>query len=135
MEEITLKQWTINFVKNKDLLKKELVDYEEKDSTIIFNFKNGVHRYLIVEIMNDEIFSFLKEKGFKSIVCFANKKNLDFLIANWKVFSEVENFFIIFADVKNHDKWMINPRVHSHICDDSSLIVGLKSMYDNSFKP
>lgn len=85
--------------------------------------------------MDDKVFSFLKENDFKSVVCLANKKNLDFLIANWNVFKKVENFSIIFADIKNHDKWIINPEVHNRVCDDSSLVTGLKSMYSNSFKP
>jgi len=131
---MTLKEWTVHFVKNKDLLQKKLVSYEEKDNIIAFHFKNVDKEYLLVENLNESVLSFVKHPGFKNVVCSAKKENLKFLIDNWTELKKIENFNFIFVNVRNNVCWIINPFVHNKICDDSSLILGLKSMYSNTFQ-
>ena len=80
MEEMTLKDWTVQFVKNKDLLQKALIGYDEEDSKVVFHFKDKDRLYFVVHKLDDASLSFIKDEGFKSIVCFANKTNFQFLI-------------------------------------------------------
>jgi hypothetical protein len=62
-----------------------------------------------------------------------NKKgNLKFLADSWKAISAVKEISIIFInpDSQLDTKWIIRPYVHSRICDDNSLKLGLKSMFE-----
>ncbi|MBC8501042.1 MAG: hypothetical protein H8D38_04740 [DPANN group archaeon] len=131
---MTLKEWTVHFVKNKDLLQKKLVSFEEKDDLIVFHFKNVDKEYLLVENLNESVLSFVKHPGFKNVVCSAKKENLKFLIDNWTELKKIENLSFVFVNVRNNACWIINSFVHNKICDDSSLVLGLKSMYSNTFQ-
>lgn len=133
MEEMTLKEWTIHFVKNKDLIHKNLVDYEEQGETLVFHFKNKEHKYFVLHDLDDSVISFIKQSGFKTVVCIAKKDNLKFLIDNWHSFKSVENLNLIFVRISDNKRWIINPFVHSRICDDNSLVLGLETMYSNTF--
>ncbi|MFH1589995.1 MAG: hypothetical protein ABIB43_05495 [archaeon] len=133
MEEMTLKQWTIFFVKNKDILKNSLQGYEDKENPLVFKFSDKIHKYLVLDALDDSVFPFIKESDFKSVVCKAKNENLKFLIDNWNSFKDVEYLDFVFADVVSNKRWIINPKIHSRICDEDSLVLGLKTMYDNSF--
>ncbi|NQU98117.1 hypothetical protein HQ533_01505 [Candidatus Woesearchaeota archaeon] len=135
MEEITLKEWTIHFVKNKDLLQKNLVDYEEKENPIVFHFKDKDCQYLILEVLDDSVFSFIRQTGLKTVVCLGKKENLNFFIENWKTFSSIQDLNFVFARIHDSRRWIINPFVHNKICDDESLVLGLKSMFSSTFQP
>ncbi|MBU1202131.1 MAG: hypothetical protein KJ583_05795 [Nanoarchaeota archaeon] len=131
--EIKLEDWTIHFVKNKDLIARKLINYEEKEGFILFHFKDKDVKYYVKEHLDATILSLIKEDCFKTIVCLADKKNLDFLIDNWDLFKGIETLSLLFVRMSDNAKWIINPFVHSKICDDSALKLGLTSMYDNTF--
>lgn len=132
---MTLKQWTINFVKNKDLFLKSLKDCEEEsENKLVFHFKDKDQKYLLVETLDDSSIEFLKDKTSKRIVCQASMANRDFLIKHWKDFSSDTDLSIIFVRLVDHAKWLINPHVHSKICDDEALKTGLESMYSAAFQ-
>ncbi len=130
---MNLRDWTKQYVKNKDLILRKLVDFEEGEESIIFHFKDKDVEYLIDENLGPKTISFISRKGQKMVVCIANKKNLDFLTTKWNKLKVVSDLSLVFADVNNTNKWVINPFVHSRICDEDALKKGLKSMYDNTF--
>ncbi|MBU0471869.1 MAG: hypothetical protein KKF89_01610 [Nanoarchaeota archaeon] len=134
MDETTLKEWIINFVKNKDLMYRKLVSYEEAEKTVLFHFKDKDQAYFILPQLNQSIFLLIKEDGQKTIVCLASRDNLKFLIDNWSSFSVVNDLNFVFVSVQTNKRWIINPGVHSKICDDDSLVFGLESMYSATFE-
>ncbi len=130
---MTLKEWTICFIKNKDLIFRKLVDYEEKENSILFHFKDKDHNYFIEEELNTFSLELVKLSGLKTIVCLATKSNLKFFMSNWNKFKVVEELSFIFANPVSNTKWLINPFVHNKICDEDSLKTGLESMFSNAF--
>ncbi|MBC8495724.1 hypothetical protein H8D36_06225 [archaeon] len=135
MTDTTLTQWTISFVKHKDIFTKSLQGYEEKDDLIIFHFKDKDNYYIVKNILDDSVLSFIKNYDYKSVVCGAKMDNLKFLIDNWDVLSKSVGLNFIFVQIDTNARWMINPNVHSKICDEESLELGLKSMFSGAFQP
>lgn len=129
----SLKEWTINFVKHKDIFAKKLKEYEEKKDQIVFHFKDNNKIFLVKPLLDEETFGFLKEDFSRAIVCSADRKNLKFLIDNWDKFKDAKSFTLIFANPETNAKWLLNPKTHNDICDEESLVQGLESMYENNF--
>jgi len=134
MKEMTLNEWTVHFVKHKDVFLKKLMDYEVKENRIFFHFKDKDQTYFVVNLFDNAIFDFMKETGYKCIVCSSDRQNLKFLVDNWSEFI-VENLTLVFAETISNKKMLINPFVHNKICDVDSLQLGLESMFENAFEP
>lgn len=129
-----LGEWTINYVKNRDLTFRKLVKYSEhpKDDSIDFEFKDKTIKHFIVDKLSDKIFEIIKEHEHKVIVCLNVDENFKFLIKNWKRLSDVKNLSFLFVNLKIGDKWVINPHTHSMIADPSTIESGLKTMFDTA---
>jgi len=129
-----LKEWTIHYVKNKDITLRKLVKYDEHLSKeyIEFQFKDKTAIYNIVDDLKEDVFNKIKAYEHKAIVCLNSLENFHFLIKNWKKFSEIKNLTIIFVNLKLNDKWVINPHTHSMIADPESIESGLKTMFDTA---
>jgi hypothetical protein len=54
------------------------------------------------------------------------------LVDNWDKLIKFPSLTLYFVNPfsKLDKKWLINPYVHSKICDDKSLKTGLKSMFE-----
>ncbi|MBU0667276.1 MAG: hypothetical protein ABIC91_05115 [Nanoarchaeota archaeon] len=133
MDKINLKEWTVYYVKNKDLINRKLKSFDESSDRINFHFKDFDHTYYIRETLNSDVFDISNIHGKKSIVCLASRENLDFLIKHWNEFKTFQDSSLIFVDLSSNNKWLINPFVHNKICDEESLVMGLKTMFENTF--
>lgn len=131
--EINLKEWTINYVKNKDLIFRKLKDFDESKDSVIFHFKDKDVEYLISSELDDNVVIFLNSKGHKAVVCDSRKSNLDYILKNWNKLKVRENFIILMVKLETGEKFVLNPHVHNKICDEASLKKGLQSLYNNAF--
>ena len=79
-----------------------------------------------------EIISKMNEKEAYGLVVLNTNNNFQMLIDNWKELIRFNFLTLYFVNPfsKLDKKWVINPHVHSKICDDNSLKTGLKSMFD-----
>jgi hypothetical protein len=129
-----LYDWTISYVKNKDLTFRKLVKYTEnaKDGCISFEFKDKTIPHFIIDKLSDKIFEIIKSHEHKTIVCENTDENFKFLIKNWKKLSDIKNLSFVFVNLKLGDKWVINPHTHSMIADPDSIESGLKTMFDTA---
>jgi hypothetical protein len=129
-----LANWTVNYVKNRDLTFKKLVSYKEhtKDDCINFEFKDKTVAHFIVDKVSDKIFDMIKNHDYKVIVCPNIEENFKFLIKNWKKLSDAKNLSFLFVNLKIGDKWVINPHTHSMIADPESIESGLRTMFDTA---
>lgn len=129
-----LANWTINYVKNRDLTFRKLVKYTEKskDDCIEFEFKDKIVAHFIVDKVTDKIFDTIKAHDHKVIVCPNIEENFKFLIKNWKKLSDAKNLSFLFVNLKLGDKWVINPHTHSMIADPESIESGLRTMFDTA---
>jgi hypothetical protein len=129
-----LADWTLNYVKNKDLTFRKLVKYTEhaKEEYIDFEFKDKIVAHFIIDKVSDKVFDIIKNHDHKIIVCLNTDENFKFLIKNWKKLAETKNLSFLFVNLKIGDKWVINPHTHSMIADPDSIESGLKTMFDTA---
>lgn len=129
-----LSDWTINYVKNKDLTFKKLVKYTEKpkDECIEFEFKDKTISYFIVDKLSEKIFEAIKGREHKVIACPNTDENFKFLIKHWNKAADIRNLSFLFVNLKISDKWIINPHTHSMIADPDSIESGLRTMFDTA---
>ncbi len=124
-----LKEWSITFVKHKDIFSNKLVDYRVEGNTIKFNFKDRKHTYIIMPELNDSINENLKDE-YISVICLNKMGNVKYLIKNWEIFIKYSNVNVIFVNPYLNEKWIINPNIHERISERESLAQGLKSMFE-----
>jgi len=127
-----LMEWTITFVKNKDLTFRKLVKYTEKDDHIEFEFKDKKVMHFIIEKLSDRMFDIIKNFENKVIVCPNVEDNFKFLIKNWDKLANTKNLSFVFVNMKINDKWIINPHTHSMIADPETIESGLRTMFDTA---
>ena len=135
---MTLQEWTITFVKNKDLIKQQLTSVEEKSGVVHTTYKDGKKQeYFMYEKDDDlgKILTALKEAEKDvllsiHVVCYNTTKNLDVLLKNWQTFAAYQRLTFYFANPKSltDTKWIINPWLHNRVSDAKNLANGLKSM-------
>ena len=133
-----LSDWMINFVKNRDILAKQINKIEKsKDNIVDFSvkYKDGKELYFIIKPLIDDIDKILKKinkDSYTSIITLNNKNNLDVVVKNWKKLIEYKFLSIYFINPfsESDKKWVIYPYTHNKISDENSLELGLKSMFE-----
>ena len=128
-------EWTINFVKNKDILSKKIESIENgKDGFDLYVKYRDKEQYFIIAPDITDIESIIKKLNSNfhfSIVTLNSKENFDVIVRNWSKLINFKFLSIIFINPFSEldKKWIIFPYTHSKICDESSLKTGLKSMF------
>ena len=126
-------EWTINYLKNKDLFAKNIVSIERHNDELCVKFKKGEQFYLMLPTIHDvdELIQKIREKRNLAVIVLNSKENFQLITQNWKRFIDFEQFTIFFINpFSNLDrKWILCPYVHNKICDDASLVNGLKSIF------
>ena len=128
-----LSEWTVNYLRSKDVFLNEIVDIIKNDS-IHVKFKNEDKFFLLIPTLEniDTLIEVLRDKPTTVVVALNSKPNFQFLIENWKRIVDFKQFSIIFLNPfsASEKKWVINPYTHNKICDPASLKAGLKSIFD-----
>jgi hypothetical protein len=121
-----LREWTVLYVKHKDIFARKLQRVEEKPDKLTFHFKDhAMHAYAM------ETLSLPPEMDGKTlIVTLHTKKNMESLIKNWNDFSEHAHLTIVFVNPHKNEKWFIIPHTHSQIADPD-VALGIKSLAEN----
>jgi len=131
-----LKEWIINFFKNKDLILKKIESIKENKQgfDVYIKFKDK-EKFFIIEpsIENiDNTLSRLDDKRHFGLVLLNTNDNFDILVNNWNKFIKIKNLCIYFVNPfsKLDKKWIIYPYTHNNICEEGALEKGLRSMYE-----
>ena len=130
-----LVDWTVNFVKHKDMLAKKIENIEKnKDGFDLYIKYKDREQYFIIAAAIKEIDSIIQKISNDShitIVTLNSKENFELLLKNWGKLVHFKFLSIIFVNPFSEldKKWMIFPHVHQKISDESSLETGLKSMF------
>ena len=131
-----LLDWTINFIKNKDIISKKIEKIENgKDGFDIYVKYKDREQYFIIapSIMDiDPIIQRLNSNSYFSIVTLNSKENFDIVIKNWSRLIGFKFLNIIFVNPFSgmDKKWIVFPHTHHKICDESSLENGLRAMFE-----
>ena len=127
-----LVDWSIKFLENKDVIRKEIVKIEKNVSGFDFavHYKDKVKYVIIVPALVNDIFSKMQIDAAFGVFTLNNFVNIRFVVSEWKRLTNFKFLNIYFINpFSSHDKvWTINPYVHDKICDSASLEPGLKSM-------
>lgn len=127
--------WTINFIKNKDIVSKKIEKIENgKDGFDLYVKSRDREQYFIIapSISNmDSIIQKISNDAHFSIVTLNSRENFNTVIKSWPKLINFKFFNVIFVNPFSEfdKKWIIFPHTHHKICDESSLENGLKSMF------
>ena len=131
-----LAEWTINYVKNKDIVAKKIVNAgKNKDGfDLCIKYKDRENYFVIMPVLSDmnTVLQKLNGSAHYTIVALNSEENFKTLIENWSKLVNFKLLSVIFANpFSNLDKrWVIYPHTHDKICDASSLKTGLRSMFE-----
>ncbi len=125
-----LEEWTIQFVKHRDLFKKSLESFEKSEGLITFKFKDKRVQYFLRDSLSEEIIPKIQKAAHKTIVCSYAENNIEFVIKNWEAISEQENLLIIFVNPLTGKKLLLNPKSHNAVADPESLELGIRTMFE-----
>ena len=131
-----LVDWTVNFIKNKDIISKKIEKIENgKDGFDLYvRYKDREQYFIIAANIADidAIIQKLNSNSYFSIVTLNSKENFDIVIKNWNRLIGFKFLNIIFVNPFSgmDKKWIVFPHTHHKVCDESSLKNGLKSMFE-----
>lgn len=133
-----LHEWTENFIKFRNLIRKNKVEFKssldekiEVEITIKGNVEKEIYfigdkiEHLIPLLKNVE-----KNKKYY-LVCLNLKENIESVHNNWNILSKIENLYIIFVEPNKNEKWILKPHLHNKISDDETLKEGLFSLQNS----
>ena len=121
-----LREWTLLYVKHKDIFARKLQKVEEKPDKLIFHFKDhAMHAYAMESLILPQ-----QVDGKTLITTLNSKKNMELLQKNWYAFAMHAHLTIIFVNPTKNEKWFIIPHTHAMIADPD-IALGLKSLAEN----
>jgi len=127
-----IREWTISYVKHRDMLVKSIVNIKEELDRVIVKFKDKEQVFLIRPTADDSVIQEINKDKNIGIVMLNSRENLDFLIKNWRKLIKFEKLTLFFINPFSEPdkKWLISPYIHNKICDKDSLKLGLKTMFE-----
>ncbi|MBW2975382.1 hypothetical protein KY366_06705 [Candidatus Woesearchaeota archaeon] len=131
-----LTEWTINFLKNRDLMLKniELIEKDKDGFDVYVKFKDKEQFFISRPIIGDidDILPKFDEQGHFGLVVFNTLSNFNSLVKNWGKLIKFKHLWIYFVNPlsKLDKRWVVCPCTHNNICDTSALEKGLRSMFE-----
>ncbi len=128
--------WTVDFVKNNDAISKKIEKIERGKGGFDLHVKYKDKEQYFIILPKIEGIGAIMEKinidAYFSIVTLNSKENLDAVLKDWKCLCGFKFLSIIFINPFSEDdkKWAISPYIHDRVCDESSLGLGLKAMFE-----
>ena len=105
-----------------------IVSIEDTGKDFIVHKKTGDIKFLIRPELTDAS-EFKNVTGKTGLVIFNSRKNLDFVIANWQMFSSLKELCIYFVNPVVNEKWLLYPYTHNQITEKIALKRGLLSLF------
>jgi hypothetical protein len=131
-----LRDWAREFVKNKNLMTKSVVFIEDDGDGLVVEHRDREQRFIMLPFMNS-CYEALKLLGGNpemhlAVVTFNCGESFRAMLDNWKELVKHRNFCIYFVNPFSQldKRWIIYPHTHAKICDEDSLELGLKAMFD-----
>ncbi len=124
-----LKEWAQTYLKNRDILQKNIIGFEEIEKDFIVHKTNGDTLFLIRPEITDANEITEKATASTGLVLLNTGKNLNFVISNWDKLSKLKGLCIYFVNTKTNEKWMLYPYTHEQITEKASLRRGLESVF------
>ncbi|MDO8660844.1 MAG: hypothetical protein Q7K43_03070 [Candidatus Woesearchaeota archaeon] len=125
-----LQEWTLLWVKNKDILARQIIKLEEKAGELLITKTTGLQRYVIMPELGLLKYIATKEKN-TVIVTFNTHTNINFLLKQWNEIIDQPQLCVVFVnpDSRTDQKWAVFPFTHHRIAD--SVEKGIRAMFEN----
>lgn len=127
-----LKEWTIQFIKQKDILQKSIVELKA-NHVIHVKTKDKEQVYIVMPSIDgfQEAIEYAEKGLWVGVVCYNTRHNLELLIKNWQTLIKYPKLCMFFVNPESSldKKWIIYPATHNKICDPKNLKQGLESMF------
>lgn len=129
-----LKEWTVRYIKNKDLITKKIVSIEEgADGFKVIRADRELQFFIepFLADVNRILLRIQQGEHGRALVCFHTKENFDVLMKQWKRFVDAgKNLTMYFVNPfsKTDRVLTLSPYTHDLIADESTLMQGLKTM-------
>lgn len=138
MKQETLKEWYLQYIKNRDIILRKInsIDEGKPDEDITINNKDDTKETAII---NEEPNSFndiiknIKEEDKVNIIILNTKKNIDLMLKEWENLAKNKKLTIIFVNIDStlDKRWIIKPYIHHRITEKSTLKSGIMSIAAN----
>jgi hypothetical protein len=121
-------------MKHKDIYQKKIVNIREEGSSVIVEYKDHIHYFIILPLISDIASAILdyKDKNV-SLITYNTRANLDKVIESWTLLSELQMLSIYFVNPNSNTdkKWIIYPFTHSQISEQAALKQGLQTLFES----
>ena len=129
-----LKEWTINYVKSRDVIRNTIVEIHKDKEELVVVHKHKEVKYFIDPFLEDidKNLKLLKEDSDAAIICMNTQENLNKMFEKWKDLAKHRHLAMMFVNPSSKlDKlWVIFPYTHDRIADPSSFKTGIKTMFE-----
>jgi hypothetical protein len=125
-----LREWAVHHIKQKDLVKHDLISFKEEAGRVVCEYKEGRGVFYCKENLDLDLMKPVPNDENATFVCLCNEHNFKLLVDHWDLFKTKSNFSFIFLNPSLAEKWVIQPYVHAKIADPATLKQGLRTMYD-----
>ena len=131
-----LLDWTVNFIKNRDLISKkiEIIEKEKNGFDLYVKYRDKEQYFLILPTIEsfNPLMKRINDDAYFCIVTLNSAGNLNAILKSWKEIIQFKSLSIIFVNpFSSLDKrWIVFPSTHNKISGESSLELGLKSMFE-----
>jgi hypothetical protein len=132
-ERIYLAEWITHFLRNRNMVFKTIESIDKHDDyDLVVKHKTKEQFVLVEPFLNAEIMKKITADKHILLVSFNTEENFQFILENWKQLATYPNLAIYFVNPESEPdkKWIISPYVHQRICDNASLKMGLRSMFE-----
>jgi len=126
-----LKEWIVHYIKQKDMMTKDLISYKEEENKVLCEYKEGRKAtYYCAENLELDKLKKMPDEETTTLVSLCNEHNFKLLVDNWNLFKTKKNLTFMFLNPDLAEKWVIKPFVHAKIADPATLKQGLRTMYE-----
>jgi len=124
-----LTEWMVLYLRNRNLITRNLLDLKCANNLITAKFKDKEQLFIIKPFV--ENFKFVEEQHL-GIVMFNTEDNFRAFLQHWDELAKYKNLSIYFVNpFSQPDKrWVIFPYTHKKVCDDGSVKLGLRSIFE-----
>ena len=127
-----LKQWTIEYVKSRDVLNDQVSNIVSADDNLVHVKYDDRSRTFVLCPDQAQLDSLDLSKNV-TLILLNNLGSLDFVLHNWSKLKKSITVNILFVNPRSklEQRWALNPYTHAKIADVTSLKRGIITMSEN----
>jgi hypothetical protein len=126
-----LKEWAIIYLKNKDIIKQDILEIEDSDP-ILIRRKSTTQTVYIEPKFKDQNLN-IKQQGTVTIVTLNLEENILEIVKRWQQLIKIGPLFnIILANPITNTQFSFYPQTHNNIIEPESLEKGLIALHENN---